>query len=161
MAKQELNHIKKTGQPHCKMFNSCFVQAIQRFRSNPSSPHPKNTHNLSTSTYRHTKVETEVRHLKQKNISASVFPDIFFLQVTSTKTCCNIYLWPTQTNMQKENIFSGEPKSKKLKKKCCLQNFYHLQRYKAVFPNTRWFFFRKGKSSFNLTQSKNPTKIID
>jgi hypothetical protein len=146
MAKHELNHIKNTGQPHCKMFNSCFVKAIQRFRSNPSSPHPKNTHNLSTSTYRQTKVEIEVRHLKQKNISASVFPDIFFPQVTSTKTCCDIYVWPTQTNMQKENIFSGEPKSKKLKKKSVvfkIKAFYHLQRYKAVFLNTRCFFFQK------------------
>jgi len=117
MAKQELNHIKKSGQPHCKMFNSCIVKAIQRFRSYPSSPHPKNTHNKSTSTYRQTKAETEARHLKQKNISASVFPDIFFPQVTSTKTCCSMYVWPPQTNMQKENNFSGEPKSKKLKKK--------------------------------------------
>ena len=112
MAKNELNHIKKSGQPRCKMFNSCFV----RKRNTKIQIHPKNTHNLSTSTYRQTKVETEVRHLKQKDISASVFPDIFFPQVTSTKTCCNIYVWPTQTNMQKEIFFRGT-KSKKLKKK--------------------------------------------
>ncbi|KAJ6932224.1 hypothetical protein NC651_007823 [Populus alba x Populus x berolinensis] len=60
------------------MFNSCFVKAIQRFGSNPSSPHPENTRNLSTSTYWQTKVDTEAKHLKQKNISASVFPDFFF-----------------------------------------------------------------------------------
>jgi len=58
-----MNHIKKSGQPHCKMFNSCFVKAIQRFRSNPRSPDPKNTHNKSISTYRQTKAETEAKRL--------------------------------------------------------------------------------------------------
>ena len=87
-----------------------------------------------------TVVETKVRHLKQKDISASVFPDIFFPQVTSTKTCYNIYVWPTQTNKQKEDIFQGNPSRKNLKKKCCLLSSLKVQ---SCVPKHKMLFLKK------------------
>jgi hypothetical protein len=60
MAKHELNHIKKSAR--------CSIPASYKQFKDSDPTHPKNTHDLSTSTYRQTKVETEVRHLKQKNI---------------------------------------------------------------------------------------------
>ncbi|KAJ6932268.1 hypothetical protein NC651_007863 [Populus alba x Populus x berolinensis] len=138
MAKHELNHIKKSGQPHCKMFNSCFV----RKRNTKIQIHPKNTHNLSTSTYRQTMVETEVRHLKQKDISASVFPDIFFHQVTSTKTCCNIYVDQHKQTCKKK-FFQGNLSRKNFVKKCCLQNQSLLSspKVQSCVPKHKMFFF--------------------